>query len=475
MKKIKFGTDGWRAIIAEDFTMDNVRLVSQAIADVLKRERGENLKMIIGYDTRFMSLEFSKAIATVFAANNIKVLLADKVAPTPIVSFMVKHTESNGGIVVTASHNPSNFNGIKFKDYYGGPGHPEMTQKFEQEIGKTPVKDIDYNDALAAGTIEVISFDEPYVLFLKTFLNLELLNSGKWKVAVDSMYGAGGDYFERLLGTEYAGSVTTIGKDINPGFGGVSPEPIPKNLKQLIEMCKLDFDIGLATDGDGDRIGVIDDNGTFVYSHQLIALFVLYLQESRGWAGDVAKSISTTALINKIAKDKNFHVYETPIGFKHICTLMCEKDILIGGEESGGIGFKNHVPERDGILAGLLVLEMMTYYKLPLSQIIQKMNDTYGQFYYERNDVHYDIRDMDKILGRLSSLNQTEIEGLKVAEINTEDGIKHIFEDGSWMLIRGSGTEPVLRIYAESQDVNMISPLLAAGEKIALGTEFTKI
>lgn len=470
MSQVKFGTDGWRAIISETFTMANVESVSQAIADVIvKRPNNPSQAIVIGYDTRFMSQDFAQRIAEVLAANGLKVILSTKVAPTPVVSYMVKQHNAAGGIVVTASHNPYKFNGIKFKDYYGGPASPELTAQFEASLDQTPVKSKPFHEGLKDGSIVQEDFDQAYFAFLESYLNMDLIRKSAWAVAIDAMHGAGQTYFETLLGTQFAGKVTTIHSDVNPSFGGVNPEPISQNLKELMGMCSGDYDLGLATDGDGDRIGVVDDQGRFVYSHQLIALFILYLMETRSWTGGVAKSISTTALVNVIAKDKNLDLYETPIGFKHICTLMCEKDILVGGEESGGIGFKNHVPERDGLLAGLLVLEMMCHYQKPLSQILADMEHTYGRYYYQRNDVHYDISLMDQILGGLSKLKQETLDGEKVDKVLTEDGIKQVLVDGSWLLIRGSGTEPVLRIYAESQSEERVGRLLAIGEELALG------
>jgi alpha-D-glucose phosphate-specific phosphoglucomutase len=473
MADIKFGTDGWRAVIANEFTFENVSRLTQAIADVInRRDADKKVSLVIGYDTRFMSRDFAHVIAEVLAANNIFVHMSSGVAATPIVSYMVKHLNLSGGIVVTASHNPSKFNGIKFKDFYGGPAHPDLTQAFEEAIDQTPIQKIGYQKAIEEGLIQESNFNDAYLEFLGTFLDLDKLRSSKWNIALDAMYGAGLTYFEDILGPNYAGKLQTIHADKNPSFGGVNPEPIDKNLKELQSLCQGEFDLGLATDGDGDRIGVIDDRGTFVFSHQLIALFILYLLESRGWSGAIAKSISTTSLIDAIAADKNLEVYETPIGFKYICSLMCEKDILLGGEESGGIGFKNHVPDRDGFLAGLLLIEMMNYYQLPLSKIIENMDSIYGHYYYDRLDVSYAIENMDTILRRIPTLRKDFIEGQKVVKILDKDGIKHIFEDGSWMLIRASGTEPLLRIYAESKSKDLLRRLLQHGKKISLGHSF---
>ncbi len=470
MSQVKFGTDGWRGIISETFTMENVEYVSQAIADVIAaRKNNPSKTIVIGYDTRFMSDDYAKRIAEILAANDFKVVLSNKVAPTPIVSYLVKHHQAAGGIVVTASHNPYRFNGIKFKDYYGGPASPELTTDFEDALEQSPVKKVVLDQAIEQGKVVIEDFDDVYGAFLESYLDFDKIRQGQWSVAVDAMYGAGQTYFEKLLGRSYQGKVTTIHSDENPSFGGVNPEPIAANLSELIQMCQGDFDLGLATDGDGDRIGIVDDTGRFVFSHQLIALFILYLMESRSWTGAVVKSISTTALVNVIVEDKGLDLFETPVGFKHICRLMRDKDVLVGGEESGGIGFKNHVPERDGLLAGLLVLEMMCHYQKPLSQIIASMEETYGRYYYERNDIRYDMSLMDQILGGLKDLTQEKIDGLKVVSVLTEDGIKQVLEDGSWLLMRGSGTEPVLRVYAESKDQGRVNRLLSLGKELALG------
>ncbi|OED35975.1 hypothetical protein AB834_03500 [PVC group bacterium (ex Bugula neritina AB1)] len=470
MSKIKFGTDGWRAVISDTFTMENVEYVAQAIADTLiLKDSSLGQKIVIGYDTRFMSEDYARRIAEVFAANDFKVILSDKVAPTPVVSFLVKHHKATGGIVVTASHNPYRFNGIKFKGAHGGPASSELTVEFESMIQKNSVKKIELAKALESEKIVLEDFDETYFLAVEKYVDMEKIRKSTWSVAVDSMCGAGGLYFQNLIGSEFKGSIETINHDFNPSFKGVNPEPIESNLGKLVKMCSTNFDLGLATDGDADRLGVIDERGNFVSSHQLLSLFFLYFVECRSWTGDVAKSVSTTQLIEVVVKDKGLNVFETPIGFKYISKLMCEKDILIGGEESGGIGFKNHVPERDGLLAGLLVLEIMSHYQKPLSEIVASMEKRYGKYYYKRKDIHYDSADLEKNLEKVKSLKEEFLIGQKTKIFNLNDGVKHTLEDGSWLLMRCSGTEPVLRVYAESADPVKVDKLLKEGEKLVLG------
>jgi alpha-D-glucose phosphate-specific phosphoglucomutase len=470
MADIKFGTDGWRAVISDDFTFENVKIVAQAIADYLleNKEQDKDINILIGYDTRFMSDEYAKLVARVLAGNDIKVLISEKEVPTPVLSHNVVDQKADGGIVITASHNPACFNGIKFKGSYGGPADPEETAKIEQKLYKNEIKIIDLDKALENNSIKYLDMDTPYLKCIFEYVDIEKIKNSKLKILVDSMHGVGTKYIENIFKNSNC-SVKTIHGDINPSFGGAHPEPIYFNLKELMEECKDNYDIGFATDGDADRIGVVDNKGNYIFSHETIALLGSYLKETRNWSGGIVKSISTTSLIDVMGEDLGIKVYETPVGFKHICELMRSEDILIGGEESGGIGYKNHIPERDSILSALLLMEMVLFYNKTLKEILDDFRDKYGRFYYDRKDIKYNKNEMDKVLSGLKDIKQEKILDIPVKEIKDTDGVKHILEDGSWLLVRASGTEPIVRIYAESKDKDKIKPLIDLGEKLVFG------
>ncbi len=464
---INFGTDGWRAVISDDFTFDNVKAVSQAIADYLiETSFNEEIKIVIGYDTRFMSDIYAKLTAQVLAGNGIKVYMTNKPTPTPITSFNVVHLKARGGIMITASHNPAIFNGIKFKGDFGGPSEPEETKEIEARLFKNDIKFEDFDKAKESCLIELIDMDKPYLKAIKKYVDMDKILNSDLKILVDSMHGAGLDYFDKIL-SKGSCRVTTLHGNINPCFSGVHPEPIEQNLKEMIKKIKSNgFDIGLATDGDADRIGVVSSDGEYIYTHEIIALLGLYLKESRKWTGGLVKSTSITPLIDKIGKDLDIKIFESPIGFKHICALMRNEDILVGGEESGGIGFKNHIPERDSILSGLLILEMILFYNKSFNEILSSLRNKYGRFYYKRNDIRYDKSQMKSVLDSAKSIHVKELLGIKVASVCKNDGVKHILEDGSWLLIRASGTEPILRIYAQSLIEENVEKLLSEGESL---------
>lgn len=442
---IKFGTDGWRAVIADGFTFRNVERLSQAIADYL----GGKGSVAVGYDTRFMSSVYARLIAEVLSGNSIRTVLANHATPTPMLSYKVKEGGFNGGVMVTASHNPAEYNGIKFKEPIGSSALPSTTRGIEELIDKSKVKK-------SRGLIEEKDITRPYLDALKNYF----VKTKRFKIVVDSMYGAGGFYLEEVL-KRLGHKVITLHGRPNPLFPGINPEPIEVNLKELSKKVRhIGADLGIATDGDADRVGIVDDRGNFLTPHQVLSLLLLHLKTSRQWDGIVVKTISTTSLINKIARRYSIPVKETPVGFKYVVDWMIKEDVLIGGEESGGNGFKNHIPERDGLLSGLLLVEMMGYRKKGIRELISDMEKEFGPYRYTRIDQHLPQEEIKKLYENLEANSPDRIAGYRVMDIKTFDGIKLILEDGSWLLLRGSGTEPLLRIYAEAPSNRQVKRLI---------------
>lgn len=465
--KIVFGTDGWRGIIARDFTFENVYTVAQAIADYLNQSEG-NKTTVIGHDTRFMGNDFAKAVAEVFAANNISVLLGGSIMSTPAVSRIIKNRNLCGGIMITASHNPSNYSGVKFKADYAGSADETITQEMEKFLYVNEVKRMDFDKALEAGLIKIENLQDEYLQGVKDYIDIDALQKAKHlNFVVDSMYGAGATAIEDIM-KETECEITTIRKEPNPSFPGIAPEPIALNLEALMEAVKNNKAVaGIATDGDADRVGAVDENGNFITPHQIVALLLIHLIENKKLTGKIVKTISSSYLISKIAEEYNLETIETPIGFKHICKLMREDDILIGGEESGGIGFKNYIPERDGILSGLLLIELLAEKGKTLGEMIQFLDDKFGKLRYSRIDRHFPNEKKVKALKSFMDNPPTEVLGKKVKEVKTYDGIKLIFEDNTWLLYRASGTEPLLRIYTESHSDEEVQTMLEHGLALA--------
>lgn len=468
--EIKFGTDGWRGIISRDFTFENVRWVTQAVVDYLKQQGIAEKGIAVGYDRRFLSKEYAEEVAGVAAANGIKVLLGDVYAPTPAISWAVKKRKMAGGIMVTASHNPPAYNGLKFKESFGGSALPKSTDSVEkilqnsQDSGVEPLF-ISLAEGEERGLIE--SFDplEDYIEKLKGFVDFDRIKGSGFRVAVDPMHGTGARWISQLL-QEAGVEVKEIRGDDNPGFGGISPEPIDKNLQPLISLVRDEgFDVGLATDGDADRIGAVDGRGEFFNSHRILTLLLRHMVEVRGLKGDVVKTVSGTMMIDKLAEKYNIACHETPIGFKHICKKMLEGGVLLGGEESGGIGITSYLPDRDGILIALLLVEIMAHNGKTLDAILSDVFEEIGVFCYDRVDLNIKKARMESVRATLGSFSPKELAGVKVVSQNRMDGHKFILEDGSWLLIRPSGTEPVLRIYAESSTKAKVSALLLEGQK----------
>ncbi|MCM8766358.1 MAG: phosphoglucomutase/phosphomannomutase family protein [Candidatus Omnitrophica bacterium] len=469
---IKFGTDGWRAVIAEDFTFGNVAKVAQAIADYFNAitQKGNDTKtqMVIGYDTRFLSDKFAQIVAEVLNGNGIRVYFIPKPSPTPMVCFMIKRNKLSGGVIITASHNPPQYNGVKIKMDYAGPAEPEVTQEIESLVDKSEIKRISSQEALASGLLELVDPSEEYVKFLRQYLDLSLFKERSYRLLVDVMYGTGDNFIPRILrGTKC--KITLLHNERNPLFGGINPEPIPKNMQEVVRIMKKgDFDLAIVNDGDADRVACVRPDGKIINAGQVLSLIVLHLLEDRKWEGAIVKTISNTTLLDKIAQKYNLKLHETPVGFKYIAKLMREEDILAGGEESGGIGIKNYLPERDGMLTGLLILEMMAYRKKSMIEIMKDIEREFGRFFYTREDISYPEELKKKLFSVLKEKPFEHILNKPVVKIKDFDGIKFILADESWLLFRLSGTEPILRIYAEAHTQKMAVALLKFGKEFAL-------
>ncbi|MGB8708080.1 MAG: phosphoglucomutase/phosphomannomutase family protein [Dehalococcoidia bacterium] len=469
-KVIKFGTDGWRAVIAEDFTFDNVRACAQGVADYLKRAKLSERGLVIGYDTRFASEDFAAAAAEVIAGNKIKVNLCSKAAPTPVISYAVTATKSAGGIIITASHNPARWNGFKFKDDLGASAPSEVAAEIERNANEAhsvgEVKQIPLADILNSKLVTYFDPDPVYFKQLQRLIDLETIRRSPLKVMVDSMYGAGIGYFTELLQGGKI-EVIPINGERNPSFPGINPEPIAKNLAKLSSLImEQKANVGIANDGDADRIGIVDEKGNFINQLQVFALLVLYFLEVRGERGAIVKTLSDTMMIDRLGKLFNVPVYETPVGFKYVAPLMVEKNALIGGEESGGYGFRGHVPERDGILAGLYFLDFMIKTGKTPSQLLEYLFSKVGPHYYDRIDVHIAEDERQKYTDKLAKSSIKSIAGTEVSRVDTTDGYRYILSDDSWLLIRFSGTEPLIRIYAEGHSPEEVQKLLDSGKKL---------
>lgn len=462
---IKFGTDGWRAIISEDFTFENVQVVSQAIADHFK---GKGVTFVVGYDWRFLSEKYAELVSEVLAANNIKVLLSDKAVPTPLVSLAIKNQKLSGGIMITASHNPPAYNGIKIKASFASSADEKITKSVESLLGKNKVKSVSLEEGLVSGSIETVDLRHAYMKFIRSYIDLDLLKKSKLNVLVDCMHGVGDGYIKDIL-KDTGIKITQMRAGRDPLFGGVNPEPIPKNLGPVFqEMKKKDYDIAIVNDGDADRICAVMPGGGYLSAGQIMALLLLHFVEDKKWKGSVVKTISNTTLIERIAKKYNLKLHETPVGFKYICRIMLDEDVLIGGEESGGIGVKDYMPERDGMLLGILLVEMMAHRKKGILDIMDDVEKEYGRFRYARIDMDYPDDKKKKLMELLRTSPPKKILKKPVKETKTYDGYKFILEDSSWLIMRLSGTEPILRVYAEASSDKEAQQYLEFGKNIAL-------
>ncbi len=494
---IKFGTDGWRALIAREFTFANLERVAQAYADYLattkeesllnqlvavgqlsrddgesqmlrgvvnKAVGGESGLVVIGYDRRFLSEQFAQRAAEVMSGNGFRIALFQEAAPTPLISWAVKELRASGGIVLTASHNPPDFNGFKIKAPWGGSAAPETTAAVETLIDAHSAKRSTFSsDGRELLEPAIKSYREQ----IASYIDLDRLRRAERTIVVDPMHGSGGRWVESFLtGGEL--KVETIRADRDPLFGGVNPEPIDSNLgplkKRVVEAKAF---VGLASDGDADRVGAVNEMGETMTMHDVVPLVLLHLARNRKMTGGIVRTFSQSVLLGRIAAAHNLKIYETAIGFKYIADLMLKEDILLGAEESGGIGVKGHIPERDGLLNSLLFLEaIITAGKTP-SEMLHELHLEFGEFYFGRRDLHIVVEQGMSLVKSVASQPPSEFAGRKVMDVQSIDGVKLIFEDESWLLFRQSGTEPVLRIYSEATSINQMNLLLDEGLKAA--------
>ncbi|NSW51967.1 MAG: phosphoglucomutase/phosphomannomutase family protein [Anaerolineae bacterium] len=467
--KIKFGTDGWRAAIAHDYTIENLSRCAQGFASYMKEIGKAGSWIVVGYDRRFLSDDFARTVAEVLAGNGFRVHLTKEATPTPVISFAVKNTGSAGGVNITASHNPPTDNGFKVRDHTGGAIDPEGLLRIEALIPDEAVEVVSmpYAKAIESGAIEIFDASVEYIKNIESLIDLQPLRDAGLKILVDPMWGNGAGWFPKLLGGGKT-EIIEIHSDRNPLFPDMKrPEPIPPNVDPaLAAVVRHGADVAIINDGDADRIGMGDENGTFINQLQAYALLAYYLLEVRGQRGAIVKTLSTTNMLFKLAKLYNVPIYETGVGFKYVAPKFTETDAIIGGEESGGYAFRGNVPERDGILAGLYFLDLMVKTGLKPSQLLKKVYSLVGPHFYDRIDTRFLGDSMEK-QERIRKANPESIGGLRVIDLDTTDGFKFNLEDGGWLLIRFSGTEPIIRVYTETTQEDKVQAILRDGLKIA--------
>ncbi len=469
MATIKFGTSGWRAILGEDFTFRNVRIVSQAIAQMLRQDKKGQKGIIIGHDSRFMGEQFAKAAAEVMAAHGIPVLLCDRETPTPTISAHILHHHLGGGINISASHNPPEYNGIKFTPDWGGPALPETTQAIEQRI--TPllhgehVKWVPFDQAQKNGLVRVFDPRPEYFALLEKHVEIEAIQKAKLRIVMDPLYGTARGYLDEFL-RKAGAKMAVLHYWRDPYFGGLTPEPNVTTTDELQKtVLREQAQLGLATDGDADRFGIVDQDGTFIEPNLIIALLLDYLTTTRGWKGQVARSIATTHLIDRVAAYHGLGVQETPVGFKFLGALLSEGKIRMGGEESAGLSIQGHVPEKDGILACLLVAEMVARTGKTLTTLREDLASRIGKIFTTREDLRI-AEGMRENLDKVKDNPPEDFAGQTVREVKTIDGCKLLLEDGSWFLFRPSGTEPLVRCYGEASTAEQLELVMQAGSKL---------
>lgn len=470
---IRFGTDGWRAVISETFTFHNLRLVAQAIADYVLEEDDQNPSVVIGFDTRFLSDRYAAEVARVMAANNIMTWLARADTPTPAVSYTVVKKETTAGIMITASHNAPRYNGVKLKASYGGSANARQNGRVEYYLERNLASARGPNLMNLEEAIKkdrIVKFDPSWAYYehLSTLVDLDTISSAELRVVADGMYGAGRGVIGEVLARGRS-KVLNIRHEMNPGFGGIHPEPIARHLGMLMSTIQSGhWGIGLATDGDADRIGAVDAHGDFVDPHRIFALVLRYLLDKREWRGRVVRTVSTTRMIDRLAARYDLPLVETPVGFSHIADEILADNVVMGGEESGGMTVKGHIPEGDGVLMGLLLLEVMADAGLPLHELVDDLLDDVGPAQYARTDLKL-TRPVAKedMVQLLLDCAPSQIKGVVIEDVQTTDGVKYYLDDGSWLLIRPSGTEPVLRVYAEAPNDDRVKALLSFGEEMA--------
>ncbi len=462
MGQIKFGTDGWRAVIAEDFTFGNVARVAQATADYWAANPvpGTQKKVVIGFDRRFLSDQFARRTAEVFLGNGFGVVLTDRPTPTPSVSYAVRAMQAVGGVMITASHNPPAFNGFKLKAHFGGSAEPAMCQGVESLLDKNPVV---AKPLVKGAPAKVADIRPAHYAAIKRLVDFKLIARSKLRFAHDALFGVGAGCFAELLaGTTCR--VTTLNGNHDPNFGGINPEPIAQNYgPSAAYLRKHPHDICLVTDGDADRVGGMDGRGNPLTTHQIICLLLQHFITNRGAKGRMIKALTTTSMVDKICAAHGLELVETGVGFKYVCAEMLKGNVILGAEESGGIGFPGHIPERDGILAGLVLLEMLATERVSVNRLIAKLEKEYGPHRYSRIDTHFPLEKRAALMEFCKTNPPAKLLRSPVAQVKSYDGVKYVAEDGSWLMLRGSGTEPILRIYAEAKSDADAKRLLKLG------------
>ncbi|MGA3088211.1 MAG: phosphoglucomutase/phosphomannomutase family protein [Terriglobales bacterium] len=472
MTQIKFGTDGWRGLIADDFTFDNVRRVASAIARYVDKYEDPARGLVIGYDTRFLSDRFAREVAHVIAAAGIRVWLANDYVPTPAVSYSVKKLGACGGVMVTSSHNPWNWNGIKFKAKFGGSATPAIMQAIESDLDAAALPPAGERKARPPAVIEEVDLKPAYVDAVTRFADLDLVRRAHFKFAIDSMYGSGRGVLPGIF-DRHGIAYVAIRQEVNPLFPGINPEPILPHVALLqTTVTQENCHAGLVTDGDADRIGAVAEDGSFVDSHKCMSVLLKWLLEYKKWPGDVVRAFNTTGMMDRIAAKYGRKLHECNIGFKHIADLMMEHEILIGGEESGGIGYGRFLPERDGILNALLLANVMAEEGKPLGQLVRDLQHEFGAHHYGRRDLHIPDEMKNGAVRRAADPQTTKLGAYPIRKKETRDGVKFYLDapsDGNgadaWVLFRASGTERMLRCYVEAAMPELVEEILEAGER----------
>jgi phosphomannomutase len=469
MGAIQFGTDGWRAIIAEDFTFSNLDRVAQATADYWQANPVpdvHNDRAVVGYDRRFLSPEFAARVAEVLAGNGFTVTLTDRPTPTPSVSFEVKRQKAIGGVMLTASHNPAAFNGFKLKAWYGGSAEPAICKAVEGLLDRNPVRSTPLPQAMRSRLVSVRDIRGAHYAALKKLVDFPLIAASGLKFAHEALHGVGAGCFDELLaGTTCR--VTTLNAEHNPGFAGINPEPIARNyIRSIPFLQKHPHDLCLVTDGDADRVGGLMGNGAPLTTHQIICLLLRHYVKNRGMTGKVVKALTTTSMVDHMCAQLGLELIETGVGFKYIASEILKGGVLLGFEESGGIGFPGHIPERDGIAAGLVLLEMLAMERKPLKVLLRELEKDFGPHRYARIDTTFPLEKRSALMSFCSEHPPARLLKSKLATVKAYDGVKFIAQDGSWLMLRGSGTEPILRIYAEAKTDEDAQALLRQGVRL---------
>ncbi len=462
--QIKFGTDGWRGIIADDFTFDNVRRVGNAMAIYVHQNEDVSKGLVVGYDTRFASRRAAEIISEVLAGAGIAVRLSDDYTPTPALSYAVKNLGAAGGVMITSSHNPFNWNGVKYKANYGGSGTPAIMRAIENELESPRLE-------RKGGSVTITDFKTPYIAAITAFVDLAAIKKADFKFAIDVMYGAGRGVLKGIFAQHGINHVEIRG-ELNPLFPGINPEPILPHISLLQQtVVAQECQAGMATDGDADRLGAVAEDGSFVDAHKCYAVILEWLLKRKKWPGEIVRAFNTTRMLDRIAAKYGRKLHECGIGFKYICDLMLERDILIGGEESGGIGIRRHLPERDGLLNSLLLANIMAEEGKPLGDLVRDLQREYGEHHYGRIDLHLDNAVKDDAMRRAYE-KPDQIGSFKVRQVGTLDGVKFFLDaptngNGAeaWVLVRASGTEPLLRIYCEASSPELVTQILRETEE----------